>query len=184
MKISILGPTSFKNFAKCIDAIPDRIHSNAREVGRVIAKNKFELITMFNYQGMLKFVSESYKENGGKLTMRYTENDKDWDNCVYMNNLSEDNNNVKCDSWHDLLLKLVSDSEVVVCCGLSLGVYVELGYMKWNYQDKKGNVKHLIFIKEFLKDGVLPKEISLNMGDIVKIVSVNDLTTFLHSLSL
>jgi hypothetical protein len=57
---------------------------------------------------------------------------------------------------------------------LSAGVLVELGYMKWNHQEGKGNVKKLIGIKEFIPRG-FPPEISYDMKDMITICSIKDL---------
>ena len=74
-----------------------------------------ELVVVFNYDGMLRLVGDSYRKNGGKIEMLYTENDYDWKTENYMKNLSIAARSTKTASWHDMLLKLVSDSDIVVC---------------------------------------------------------------------
>ncbi|MBW3016899.1 hypothetical protein KY316_00880 [Candidatus Woesearchaeota archaeon] len=73
-----------------------------------------------------------------------------------------------------MLLTLVTDSDLVICAGLSAGTFAELGYMKWNYQEKKGKVKALIGIKELLNSGKVPSEFE-DMSNIIVISSVADL---------
>ena len=175
MKVSLIGPTNVEKLSKIIGKPIEEIEKIARQVGETLAKNDCELVVIFNYSGLIKIVGNSYKQAGGKLEMLYTENDYDWDTDIYMKNLDEADLKVKKPSWHDVLLGLVTDSDVVVCVGLSAGGLAELGYMKWNYQDKKGKVKKLIGVKELLRNDEFPPEISLDMKDIITICSVNDL---------
>ncbi|MCX6774254.1 MAG: hypothetical protein NTY68_04660 [Candidatus Micrarchaeota archaeon] len=175
MKISLLGPTNMKKFSSIIGRDLGQIESEAREIGRIIAKSGNQLVVVFNYAGMLKLVGDSYKSNGGKLEMLYTENDYDWYTKPYMDHLGEADVKVKTDGWHDMLLKLVKDSDIVVCAGLSAGVFAELGYMKWNTQEKKGSVKSLIGIKEFIRDWKFPPELSFEMNHFMSIVPVSEL---------
>ena len=124
-------------FSKLINKPINEIENISKEIGKVIAKNKFQLVVVFNYSGMLKIIGDSYKKEGGELEMLYTENDEDWETKRYMKNLNEANIKTKKESWHDMLLSLVKDSDLVLCAGLSSGVFAELAYIKWNYQEKK-----------------------------------------------
>ncbi|MCD4694352.1 hypothetical protein K8R62_03270 [bacterium] len=174
MKISILGPTNLNKFSKITGKSSEEIENIAKSIGKIIAENNHDLVVVFGYAGMLKLVGDSYKENNGKLEMLYTENDYDWETKIYMKYLEEADIKTKKESWHDMLLSLVKDSDLVICAGLSAGVFAELGYMEWNHQENKGNVKKLIGIKELLKNEEFPPEISLDMNNII-ISSINDL---------
>lgn len=178
MKVSLIGPTNMKKFSKIIGRTMSEIEQIAKKTGKIIAQNKATLTVVFNYAGMLKLAGDSYKKNDGMLEMLYTENDSDWDTDIYMDCLKEADIKIKKDSWHDMLLSLVTDVDVVICAGLSAGTFAELGYMKWNYQDKKGKVKALIGIKEFLKDGKFPPEFE-DMEKIIVVTSVADLDNVL-----
>lgn len=181
MKVSILGPTNIEKFSKIVGISLEETKKISKELGKIIAKSNHEIVVVFNYSGMLRLIGDSYKENEGeKLTMLYTENDYDWDVNCYMDNLKEANNKIRKQSWHDMLLSLIKDSDVVVCAGLSAGGLVELGYMKWNKQEGKGKVKTLIGIKEFLRDGKFPPEIEFDLRDIIKICSVSELGKVLN----
>ena len=175
MRVSLLGPTNLKKFASIIEKDEADIAQLAKDLGTSLAKQNCQLHVVFNLSGMLKLVADAYKAAGGKLTMLYTENDYDWETKPYLSNLQEGDKTVKYPSWHDMLLSLVTDSDIVICAGLSAGVMAELGYMKWNYQEKKGKVKWLIGIKEFLRDGQFPPEIGMDMSNLVKICSVEKL---------
>lgn len=155
------------------------IENLARDVGKALAVSKCQLVVGFNYSGMIKLVGDAYKQNGGRLEMLYTENDSDWFTDVYMKCLEEADKKTKKASWHDLLLSLVSDSDGVVCVGLAAGVLGELAYMKWNFQENKGKVKALIGIKEFLRNGGFPPEISFDLKKIIVISSSKDLNQIL-----
>ena len=175
MKASILGPTNMKKFSNIIGKSVNEIENIAKNIGKILADNKIQLVTMFNYSGMLKVICDVYKEKGGKLEILYTENDYDWDTDIYMDNLKEADIKTKKDSWHDLLLSLVKEVDIVICAGLSAGGLTELGYMKWNFQENKGNAKALIGIKELLRNGELPPEISYDLGNVVSVVSIKEL---------
>lgn len=182
MKISLLGPTNMEKFSKLVGLSTKEIGVKAKEIGENIARNNLQLVVIFNYSGMLKLVGDSYKKYGGKLEMLYTENDYDWDTEIYMKHLKEADIRTKKKSWHDMLLSLVKDSDIVICAGLSAGVFAELGYMKWNYQENKGKVKALIGVKEFLRNEEFPPEISSDMNKFMIISSVDDLDKTLKSL--
>ncbi len=183
MKVSLLGPTNIEKFSKIIGRSFEEIEEISKNIGEILAKNKCSLLALFSYAGVEKFVGDSYKANGGKLEMLYTENDYDWYTEMYKKDLDHADIKTKKDSWHDLLLSFVKDSDYVVCAGLSAGVFVELGYMKWNYQEKKGKVKALIVIKEFLKNGELPPEISYDLGDLIIKCSIDDLEETIKNLN-
>lgn len=174
IKISLLGPTNLNKFSKIMNKPIFDIEKIGEKIGKVIAKNKCELIVVFNYSGMLKIVGNSYKKEGGKLEMMYTENDYDWETKCYMKHLKEADVKTKKRSWHDMLLSLVKDSDLVVCAGLSSGVFSELAYMKWNHQENKGNTKALVGIKELLRENKFPDEISFDIKDITIVDSIKN----------
>jgi hypothetical protein len=176
MKVSLIGPSNIEKLSQIIGKSPDRIKNISAEMGRTLAKNGCQLVVVFDYVGILQLVGGPFKSNGGKLEMLYTENDYDWYTDIYTKYLKEADIKTKKDSWHDLLLSLIKDSDLVICAGLSAGVFTEMGYMKWNFQERKGNVKALIGIKELLPGGKMPKELTHDkMGEMIKIISVNDL---------
>ena len=174
MKVSLLGPTNIENLSSIIGLPKNEIQEIAEEIGKILADNKCNLVIFFNYSGILKMVGDSYKKEGGKLEMLYTENDYDWETKIYIKDLKEADIKTKKDSWHDMLLSLVSDSEIVLCAGLSAGVMAELGYMKFNYQENKGKAKLIIGIKELLRDEKFPVEFC-DMEKIMKVVSIKEL---------
>jgi hypothetical protein len=175
MNVSLLGPSNMTKFSEIIGKQPKEIEAVAREIGRTLAEKQCRLVVVFNYIGILRLIGEEFKKHGGRLEMLYTENDYDWYTDLYMKHLSEADINVKKDSWHDLLLSLVTDSDIVLCAGISAGVYTELGYMKWNNQEKKGRVRKLIGIKEFLRGGEFPPEISWDMEKIITVIPASKL---------
>jgi len=183
MKIAVIGPTNIEKFSRLINKPIDEIKKNSAEVGEILAKNSSGLVVVFNYSGMLKLVGDSYRKNGGKLEMLYTENDYDWETKIYMKHLEEADKKTKKDSWHDMLLSLVADNDVVVCAGLGAGVLAELCYIKWNFQEKKGKLRALIGVKEFLRNGEFPQEISYDLDKLIKIVEIKELGKVLKKFS-
>ncbi|MDI6806851.1 MAG: hypothetical protein QMD14_03515 [Candidatus Aenigmarchaeota archaeon] len=183
MKVSILGPTNMEKFCMLIGKSIDEIESLAKTIGKVLAQANYQVVMVFNYSGILRMIGESYKENGGKLEMLYTENNYDWGTDVYMKYLEEANIKTKTDCWHDLLLSLVKDVDLVICAGLSSGVLVELGYMKWNYQHNRGGPKALIGIEELLRNKEFPPELSFNLNKFMIISSIKNFQKYLKGLS-
>ena len=175
MKVSILGPTNMKKFSTLTGKTLQDIAKIAKEIGKTLAKNGCEVVCVFNYSGMLRLIGEAYKKEGGKLEMLYTENDYDWDTKPYLGYLKEANHTTKKEGWHDMLLSLVKDSDIVICAGLSAGVFAELGYMKWNYQENKGRVKIIVGIKELLRGEEFPHEGSFGMDTFIHVVSSSEL---------
>lgn len=182
MRVSILGPTNLRKFYSNIGLTAEDVEAKARVIGRTLARYKCEVVVVFNYEGMLKLVGDAYKGYGGKLIMLHTDNDSDWEILPYVPLLEHASEAVKKESWHDMLLSLVGDSEIVICTGLSAGVFVELGYMKWNYQDKKGKCKDLIGIKELLRDGDFPPEISKDIEKLITVIPMTELEKTLDKL--
>ncbi len=176
MKISIIGPTNIEKFSAIIGKPIDEITRVMQGIGKTLAAGHCDIVLVFDYQGMRKTLGDAFKAAHGKtLEMLYTENDYDWNAKPHLKFLKYADVQTKKPSWHDILLSLVSDSDIVLCAGLSAGVLAELGYMKWNYQEKRGRVKQLIGIKELLRDGEFPPEISYELEPITTICSVNDL---------
>lgn len=181
MKVALIGPTNMQKLSTIIGKSVADVESLARDVGKVLAQSKCQLVVGFNYSGMIKLVGDEYKKDGSKLEMLYTENNADWDTDIYKKHLQDADIKTKKASWHDLLLSLVSDVDVVLCAGLSAGVLGELAYMKWNFQESKGNVKKLIGVKELLRNGEFPPEIQYDLNKMIVISSVKELDKILKS---
>lgn len=111
----------------------------------------------------------------------YTENEKDWGAKKFLVNLKKAEKITKKHSWHEVLLEPVSNFDVVICTGLSAGVLAEPGYMKWNLFDKKGKVKVLVGITEFLSGGQFPPEIAYPLRKIIALPSVDNLEQTLRA---
>jgi len=180
MRVSLLGPTNIKKFSSIIGKDSAEIEQLAKEIGIILAKKKCELQVVFNLSGMLKMVADAYKSAGGKLTMLYTENDYDWETKPYLPLLKEADKKIKYNTWHDMLLALVSDAEYVVCAGLSAGVFAELAYIKWNHQENKCKIKSLVGIAEFLRDGTFPPEVAYDLNDKIVYTNVKELANALR----
>lgn len=183
MKVSLLGPTNLEKFSQITGRSLSSIRQDAATIGSALAQAGVELRVVFNYAGMLRFVGDAFKVGGGRLSMLFTANDEEWETKCYEAFLQQANVLEEKRSWHEVLASLVSDADVVVCAGLSAGVFVELGYMKWNLQDGRGRVKRLILIKELVRDERLPPELAAELDSITTIVSLEDLAKTLQSLS-
>lgn len=181
MKVALIGPTNIQKLSTIIGKSVADVESLARDVGKVLAQSKCQLVVGFNYSGVIKLVGDGYKKHGGKLEILYTENNADWDTVIYMKHLQEADVKTKKGSWHDLLLSLVTDVDVVLCAGLSAGALGELAYMKWNFQESKGKVKALIGVKELLRNGEFPPEIQYDLDKIIIISSIKELDKILKS---
>ena len=162
-----------EKFCRLTGLTREQAGEKAAAVGTAIAGAGHELRVVFNYGGMLKLVGDAYKEAGGELSMIATRNDYDWDVEHYLEDLAHADRVEEKPSWHDMLLSLVSDSDIVVCAGLSSGVLVELGYMKWNVQDERGKVKRIILVEDLLRDGRLPPEIGENLAGLAVTVKAS-----------
>lgn len=182
MKVSLLGPANLDKFSHIMNMSIGEIEVISKQIGKTLAENRCELGVVFNYSGMIKLVGDAYRQNSGKLEMLYTENDSDWFTDIYMKHLENADIKTKKNSWHEMLLSLTSDSDIVLCAGLCAGTLAELAYMKWNYQENKGKVKAIIGIKELLRNHEFPPEISFDMKKIIFICSVKDLDAVLKKI--
>ena len=181
--MSLIGPTNLKKFYAITGRSESDVKMLANAIGAATARSGATLNVIFNYAGMIELVGEAHKANGGKLRMLYTDNTEkpsDWDSAPYISNLSRVSEKVKFGSWHETLLSLVSESEVILCCGLSAGVYAELAYIKWNTVDHRGKVKKLIGIKEFLRTGDFPPEITMDLKEMITLTPATALAQVLE----
>ncbi|OHA27883.1 MAG: hypothetical protein A3D56_01550 [Candidatus Taylorbacteria bacterium RIFCSPHIGHO2_02_FULL_45_35] len=176
MKISLIGPTNIDNLSKATGRSVAEIETLAAEIGRELAIGGHELTTMYNYGGMLKVAGDAYRKAGGKLRMLYTRNDFDWETVPYLSNLAFADIQLETKDWHELLWTLITKTDVVLCVGLSSGVFTEMGYMNWNFQEKKG-AKALVGIKELIRGGEFPIELTLQMRDFARVVPFSELKT-------
>ena len=183
MKISILGATNLDKLSTYLGKSVSELETCFNDIGKSLGENSCTAVTVFNISGSLKSVSESCKYHGGRHEILMTKNDYDWDVEPYLSNLPKPSDNIEIvekKSWHDMLISLVGDYELIIVCGLSLGVMVELGYVKWNVQDKKGSLKKILFIEELLPNGILPPEITLTFNNnFAFVVSVNELLKYI-----
>lgn len=179
--VSLLGSTNLPKFSAITGLGMDKIASLAETTGKAIAKNSATLTVVFNYAGMLKLVGDAHKTAGGTLRMLYTEKNgsDDWETSPYEPHLKEADELKNLPSWHHMLLSLVSDAGIVVCAGLSAGVFAELAYMKWNAMEKRGRVKKLIGVKELLRNGEFPPEIATDLQSLIEIVPAEELANAL-----
>ncbi len=183
-EISLLGPTNLKKFSAITGKRNEEIEALGKLIGSATAKSGAKLTVVFNYGGMLKLVGDAHKSAGGTLRMLYTEkaaDSSDWDTAPYEPHLKEADETKKFPSWHHMLLSLVSDADIVLCVGLSAGVFAELAYMKWNKAENKGRVKKLIGIKELLREEQFPPEIAADLADMIEIIPAAELLPTLNS---
>ncbi len=179
LEVSLLGPTNLKKFSGIIGKSDATIEALAQFIGSATAKGGAKLTVVFNYAGMLAQVGEAHKKEGGTLRMLYTEkmaDSNDWETVPYEKHLSGATETQKFPSWHHMLLSLVSDADIVLCVGLSAGVFAELAYMKWNRLENRGRVKKLIGIKELLRDECFPPEIAADFQSIIEIIPAAELS--------
>ena len=181
--IGLIGPTNLKKFCAIMGRSESEVKMLANAIGGATARAGATLNVVFNYAGMLELIGEAHKANGGKLRMLYTDNTEkpsDWDSAPYISNLSRVTDKVKFPNWHEMLLSLVSDSEVVLCAGLSAGVFAELAYIKWNTVEHRGKVKKLIGIKELIRTGDFPPEITADLRPLITITPATALASVLE----
>ena len=182
MRVSILGPTNLVKFASILQVPQKEIEQKGQEIGKALADGKHQVRVVFNYAGMLKLIGDSCQKQGGQVEMLYTTNDYDWDTKGYLPFLKEAQKTTESPSWHDMLLSLVRETDVVLCAGLSAGVFAELAYMKWDHQESKGHVKALLGIKELLRGGRFPPEMSKDLAGLIRIVPCAKLKAALDAL--
>ena len=175
MRVSILGPTNMEKFMELTGLSPIAVEKKAEAIGKAIAMAGHELVCVFNYSGMVKLVGDAYKRAGGKLHMLVATSDADWDVDLYEHHIAEADVVEECGTWNDVLLRLVSKSDIVVCAGMSSGVLVELGYIKWNLQDSRGGVQEVIGVSDLLREGVIVPEIALGLERVLVYAESDDL---------
>ena len=107
--------------------------------------------------------------------MLYTESDEPWNARDFMKNLRYADRIVKKKDWNAILLSLVNDNDAIVCTGLSMGVFVELGFLRWSYEEGRSKVKMVVGIKELLRKGTFPPEITFDLKNLLKICPVRKL---------
>lgn len=175
MKVSILGPSNMKKFSKLTGKSFEEWNKIAKDIGKTLAESGCEVVLLYDYITIRKVIGDEYKKNGGKLTMLWTDKDKYWQTKRALPLLKYADKKIKKKDWTDTLFSLVSDSDVVLVCGLSTGVFVELGFMKFSLREGKQYVKKIIGIKELLRGNRFPPEIDHDLKKITEYVSYKDL---------
>jgi hypothetical protein len=169
-----------RKFSKLTGKSASEWHKIAKSIGKILADAGCEVVLLYDYITIRQVIGEEYKKHGGKLTMLWTDKDEYWQTKKALPLLKYADKKIKKKNWTDTLFSLVSDVDVVLVCGLSTGVFVELGFMKFSLREGKQYVKKIIGIKELLRDKKFPPEIDQDLKKITEYVSYKDLGKVLN----
>jgi hypothetical protein len=157
----------------------EELYAKGIQVGRTIAEAGHDLATVMGYSGMLEAVGQGHYEAGGKKReMYWCPHDDGYWNAEEYRSFTEHphiTHVTEKDTWHDVLYSLVSDSKYVVCAGVSGGVLLEMGHIRFNEGEGRGEMKKFIGIEELLREGRLPIEFSSKVTEKLKIISLSEL---------
>jgi hypothetical protein len=184
LKVGIIGPTNLQKLSKLTKKPVRFFLGRAQKMGKLLAEAGCE-IWVNSDKGMAEKIARAYKKSGGKkLVILYPRKGEPWPNehakpyIKYADEIRKEPN------WFWTNYNVTALPDVGVCAGLSAGTLSELAYIKWNYKLKRGNLKKLIAIREFLRGRKLPPEIEVDIKKIlVYIKTVEELKPLLEKFS-
>jgi hypothetical protein len=182
-RTSILGATSVGQLVKIVygergkeeqyvptDEQLANFNNLGERVGKIIADEGQDLRTVMGYWGQLETIGDSYIKNGGRnLEILWCPADADYATRNYVDRADEIARRhgekvklIECRDWHHILNELVTGSQRVVSCGVTGGVLFEMGILRFSVpEDSADKNLKLIGIKPFLRDGLLPAQITV-----------------------
>ena len=165
LKIGIIGPTNLDKLSDLTGKPVDFFLVRAQEIGRIIAESGGELFINAD-KGMTIKIAQAYKENKGKkLTIFYPEKAEPWPD-EHIQQYKDFADEIKIErDWFWANYGVVSFPDICICVGLSAGTLSELAYIKWNCLLKRGNLKKLIVVKDMVREGRIPPEIEVDIGE-------------------
>jgi len=178
--VAILGPSDLTKFERLVGLEGTFVKDIFKDVARCLARKKFELLIIPD-SGVSYEISRLYKHfNGKKVIGIVPRKDKEYGIKHLQPQLHILDEELSVSSWHDAAPKLIYNSDHVICLGLAPGVFIELGYVKYNLLWKKEKVKNLIVFRNMLVDGKLPIELEDEISPILHYVdSVDQLEEYL-----
>ncbi|MBI4217427.1 MAG: hypothetical protein HY603_01370 [Parcubacteria group bacterium] len=164
MKIGVIGPTDLKTLAVNLGQSEDWVRERIDLLGKMIAEAGHELWVNPD-GGVLAAVANAYKAHGGShLVMLVPMAADPWPNDHTHIHAQIADEVRKLPSWFHANYAVVSEVDICICAGRSVGTFSELAYARWDEKFKTGVLQKLFAVRELLLEGKLPYEYSQKFG--------------------
>ena len=164
MKVGVIGPTDLTCLAANLGRSEDWVRERIELLGKMIAEAGHELWVNPD-GGVLAVAARAYKTHGGShLVMLVPMAADPWPNDhtrIYAQIADEVR---KLPSWFHANYAVVSQVDICICAGRSVGTFSELAYARWDEKFKTGVLQKLFAVRELLLESKLPYEYSQKFG--------------------
>ncbi|MBI1984901.1 MAG: hypothetical protein HYS60_02195 [Candidatus Wildermuthbacteria bacterium] len=183
MKIGVIGPTDLKVQSRVLGKSIRTLRRRAVSIGKIIAEGKHELYVNSD-KGMLFAVGKAYKKHRGKELVVLLPREADpWPIDHAEPYAGQADKVVRPPDWFRANYGVISDTDICVVVGMSLGASGELSYARWDFkfQSHDDKPKKVIVIRELIPNGELPLWMELPLAELLQYIdTVGDLAQILR----
>lgn len=158
MKVAVLGPTDLEKVTDFTSATEDVMRERCRNVGELLARKGHELVITPG-AGVAELVARAYKAAGGEKVVGLVPKPSDFPVSHLTPFLSLVDERVEPASWAELEFLITRISDAVIVVGLSSGVFLELGCIKYNKRYYGSPKSMMVFTDTAELPGVMVQEL-------------------------
>lgn len=171
MKIGLIGPSKFEK----VNVKKEKIDKILEFIGKNIASHGHEIV-LTPSPGLPYETANYYKKYDGKKIIGIVPmDDIEFGIRHIRENLAILNERVNGGTWYSNPMRLIQNSDIMICLGLSGGTFIEIGMIKYAIKFKNSNIK-LLVIKELAK---LPEVLEKELKGRVFYVSASEIMEWL-----
>lgn len=164
MKVGVIGPTDLETLALNLGQSEDWVRERISLLGKMIAEAGHELWVNPD-GGVLAAVANAYKTHGGsRLVVLVPMAADPWPNDHTRAHVQIADEVRKLPNWFHANYAVVSEVDICICAGRSVGTFSELAYARWDEKFKTGVLQKLFAVRELLLENELPREYSQKFG--------------------
>lgn len=146
MRIGLIGPSRFEK----VGVKKEKIDKILEFIGENIAKSEHEVVITPS-PGLPYETAKYYKEHGGKNIIGIAPlDDREFGIRHIREQMKILDKRINGGTWYSCPMRLIQNSDLLICLGLSAGTLIEISMIKYAIKFKKSNIK-LLVIKNLAK---------------------------------
>ncbi|MFC1728370.1 hypothetical protein ACFLZ7_02815 [Nanoarchaeota archaeon] len=170
MRIGILGPTDYESISEVIGVSQEEVDRILDETAKYVAEIGAEIVVVPDGGTSSRF-AKAYKEHGGKKVIGIIPR-KDPEYGIkhlepYISLLGEE---IDVPDWNYVAPRIVNESDEMIVLGLAPGVFIELGYSKFNIQFKLTKLKNIFVYSNLISNGKIQEELESRLINVIKYI--------------
>lgn len=183
LKVGVIGPSNVVKLQKILGKPVEELTERAQAVGRILAQASCELWVNADGGMLLAAYKEYLDFQGPNLVMLYPQLAEPWPNEHTQEFLRYARETRRELDWFWCNYNVIHLTDLCICVGLSNGTLGELADIGFDVRFKMSGLKHLIGLRELLREGRFPFEIEIEVASILTYLeTVEELEGFLQSL--